>query len=264
MVMTRIAGFQNALWAATMLLASGLAALVVLRKNHKAYPLFFAYIVAALLQNLAFVFSYRIWGFGSAVSFKIAWGTQSVVVVARALAVAEISRHVLARYRGIWALGWRIFLAVAALVFIYSWAVGRHSWQLVALTADRSLELAMAAAILGIFSFVRYYEVAIELAPRLLAIGFFLYSCFRVLNDTILERWLGQYTTLWNLLGTASFLVSLTLWSWALRQTQPQATTGPELLAEGFYWKVAPEINSQLRALNEQLGRFWHTEGKST
>lgn len=262
--MTGIVSFENVLWAITMLLATGLAALVVYRKNYKAYPLFFAYILAMLMQNLLFALSYRLWGFRSAVSFEIAWGTQSVVIVVRALAVAEICRRVLAKYPGIWALGWRIFFAMATAVLVYSWTVGGHSWQLVAVTADRSLELAIAATVLGLFLFIRYYEVAIEPAARFLAIGFFFYSCFRVLNDTILERWLTHYITLWNLLGTVSFLASLLLWSWGLRRTQPQATAEPELLSESFYRAIAPEINFRLKALNEQLSRFWHVEGKRT
>jgi hypothetical protein len=52
---------------------------------------------------------------------------------------------------------------------------------------DRGLELAMATVIVLLFVFARYYEVGVEPAVRTMAIGFLLYSCFRVLNDTILE-----------------------------------------------------------------------------
>src|SRR6266571_5759073 len=233
--MAEIHAFERVLWGFTVFLKAGLVILLLYRKNHRAFPFFFVYALLNSLQSAALFESYRLWGFGSAVSFDIAWGTQSAVIVVRALAVAEICRCVLAKYTGIWALGRRIFLAMAILVFVYSWAVGGHSWQLAALTADRSLELAIAATVLALFLFIRYYEVAIEPAARFLAIGFFLYSCFRVLNDTILERWLTHYTTLWNLLGTVSFLASLLLWNWALRETQPQATAGLELLSESFY-----------------------------
>ena len=262
--MAEIATFERFLWAIMMLLAAGLAGVMLYRQNYRVYPLFFGYILAMLVQNLVIALSYRLWGFSSAVSFKIGWGTQSVVIVARALAVVEICRRVLAKYPGIWALGWRIFLAMASVVLVYSWAVGGHSWQLVVVTADRSLELAMATVILALFLFVRYYQVVVEPAARLLATGFFLYSCFRVLDDTILERWLTHYVMLWNSVGTLSFLASLLLWSWGLRRAQPQATAEPELLSESFYRTIAPEINLRLKALNEQLSRFWHVEGKRT
>lgn len=262
--MAEIHTLERVLWGFTVFLKAALVILLLYRKNHRAFPFFFVYALLNFLQSAALFESYRLWGFRSAVSFEIAWGTQSVVIVARALAVVEICRRVLAKYPGIWALGWRIFLAMATLVLVYSWAVGRHSWQLVRVTADRSLELAVAAAVLALLLFIRYYGVAIEPAARLLAIGFFLCSFFRALNDAILERWLTHYTTLWNLLGTVSFLASLLLWSWGLRQTQPLATAGPELLSESFYRTIAPEINFRLKALNEQLSRFWHVAGKRT
>jgi hypothetical protein len=217
-----------------------------------------------LAQNLMFALSYRLWGFSSAVSFKIAWASQSVVIAARALAVTEICRRILAKYPGIWALGWRIFLAAASLVFVYAWAVGGRSWQLIAVTADRGLELAMAAAILSLFLFVRYYQVAIEPAARFLAIGFFLYSSFRVLNDTILERWLTHYSTLWNLIGTLTFLASLLLWTWTLRLTQQPMMSETTLLPENHYRSLSPAINARLKSLNERLRHLGGAEEERT
>ena len=262
--MTNIAILERFLWALTMLFATVLAAMVLWRKNYKAYPFFFVYILTLLAQNLVFALSYRLWGFGSVIGYKIAWGTQIVVIMARALAVVEICRRILAKYPGIWALGQRIFLAMAFLVLVYSWAVGGHSWQVAALSLDRGLELAMATSILALFLFIRYYDVGIEPADRLLSIGFFLFSCVLVLNDTIMERWLTPYSALWNLVGTASFLVSLVLWNWALRRTQPRTTMEPELLPENLYSSLTPEINARLKALSGRLGHFWYPEGKKT
>lgn len=262
--MTNIAILERFFWALTMFLATVLAAMVLWRKNYKTYPFFFAYILALLAQNLVFAVTYRLWGFGSVIGYKIAWGTQIAIVMIRALAVVEICRRILAKYLGIWALGQRIFLAMAALVLVYSWAVGGHSWQVAALSLDRGLELAMATSILSLFLFIRYYDVGVEPADRFLSIGFFLFSCVLVLNDTIMERWLTPYSALWNLVGTASFLVSLVLWNWALRRTQPRATTEPELLPENLYSSLTPEINARLKSLSERLGHFWYPEGKKT
>ncbi len=262
--MAEILAFERVLWGLTVFLNVALICLLLYRRNHRVFPFFFVYVLLNFFQSIVLFEAYRVWGFSSAVSFKIGWGTYNVLSVVRALAVAEVCRRALAKYEGIWALGWRVFLAMATGVLVYSWTAGRHSWQLAAVSADRSLELAIAAAVLGLFLFIRYYEVEIKPAVKTLAMGFFLYSCFRVLNDTILERWLTHYTTLWNLVGTVSFLASLLLWSWALRQTHLQMTTAPELLSESFYRTIAPEINSRLKALNEQLIRFWHAEGKGT
>ncbi|HKW62457.1 MAG TPA: hypothetical protein VJN89_07935 [Candidatus Acidoferrum sp.] len=262
--MARFVVFEGYLWPVTMLLAAGLSALVVQRKNYRAYPLFLAYLITTLLQNLVFALSYRLWGFSSSASFRVAWATQSLVVTLRAFAVVEIFRTVLAKYVGIWALGWRMILATAAGVLMYSWAIGRGSWYLVAVNADRSLELAAAVAILGLFVFARYYGIAIEQSCRLLATGFFIYSSFRVLNDTVLERWLTAYTAMWNFLTTLVYLASLLVWTQALLQTVPAATSALELLPEYGYRSLSPAINVRLRTLNEQLSHFWHAEGRNS
>jgi len=262
--MAWIAVFEGYLWPVMMLAAAGLVVFAINRKNYKTHPFFLAYLLAALAQNLVFALSYRVWGFSSSASFRIAWATQSVVVTLRALAVVEIFRAVLAKYTGIWALGWRMFVAAATSIFIYSWAVSAGRWDLVAVNADRSLELAIAVAILGLFVFARYYRIAIDQASSLLATGFFIYSCSRALNDTVLDRWLTAYTAIWNLLTTVAYLTSLLLWTWALRQTQERPATGPELLPESAYGVLSPAMNAHLRALNEQLVHFWRTEGEKT
>jgi hypothetical protein len=216
------------------------------------------------LQSVIVFEVYRIWGFSSTASIRIAWSTHGLVAIARGVAVAEICHRVLAKFRGIWGLAWRLLLAAATFISFYAWGVSRGSWPFAILNLDRGLELAMTTAIVFLFVFARYYEVGVEPAVRTVAIGFFLYSCFRVLNDTILESWLHRYATLWNLLGTLSFLASMLLWSWAFRRTQYATTFETGLVPEDLYRTLAPEINARLKELNEQLRHFGHAEGKRT
>jgi hypothetical protein len=183
-----------------------------------------------------------------------------LVIAARALAVAEICRRVLARYRGIWALAWRMLLLTAVLVLVYAWAVSRPNWQLAILSTDRGLELAIAVAIVILLLFVKYYEIELGTTVYYLAAGLFLFSVFSVLNNTILETWLRSYAILWNLLGTLAFVASLLLWIWAVREKQPETLLEPELVTQGAYYALVPEINDRLKALNEQLGQFWDVE----
>ena len=260
--MDEIVSFEKILWLVTILVNVGLVALLLYRKNYRAFPLFFAYILITTIQNGILAVTYRLWGFGSPEARNIGWGTQFVVILARGLAVVEICSQVLGKYRGIWALAWRMLLASAALVLLYAAVVASFQWQYLILNADRGLELAVAVEILILFIFVHYYEVNIEPAIRALAFGFFLYSCTLVLNDTILEGWKRSYGTLWHLLGTLSFLASLLLWGWALRKELREKTPEPVLLSADVYGVFTPEINFRLRLLNEQLDRFWNEEGK--
>jgi hypothetical protein len=258
--MSEIDTLEKLFWALSALLKAGLFALLLYRRNHRVYPFLFAYVLITLLQSPVLFATYRVWKFDSPTARNIGWGSQGLVVVARALAVAEICRRVLSKYRGIWALAWRMLLATAGLVLVYAWAVSRPSWQQAILSTHRGLELAIAVAIVILFLFVEYYEIVVEPAVRSLSIGFFLFSCFFVLNNTILENWLHSYAVLWNILGTLAYVASLLLWIWALRETQPEASLEPVFVPEGTYHAVAPEINSRLRALNEWLSQFWHLE----
>ncbi len=260
--MNEIVAFDKVLWGLNVCLQAGLLVLLLDRKNHRIFPFFFGYLLIAFLQNVVTMVSYRIWGFSSSNAVRIAWETQGLVILGRALAVAEICRRVLERYRGIWALAWRMLVGSAVLVLLYSLAVASFEWQLLVLNADRGLELTITVVLVTLFLFARYYEVAIEPAVRSLAIGFFLYSCFAVLNDTILESWKHRYATHWNLAGMLAYLASLLLWNWAVRERQPEITVGPVLLSQGVYQNLAPEINLRLRLLNEHLHQILRPEAK--
>lgn len=260
--MDEIVGFERILWGLMVFLNGGLLVLLLYRKNHQAFPIFFVYVLFNFLQCFLLFGSYRIWGFNSPVSNRMAWGSQIFVSAARALTVGQISHRVLAKYRGVWALARRLLVATAAVVLLYSWAVARGSWQFAVLNANRGIELAIASVILLLFLFARYYGVVLEPAVRALAAGFFLYSCFFVLNITILERWLYDYVKLWNVLGTLAFLASMLVWIWAVRERQLQTTFEPEMLSKSIYYAFAPEINNRLKVLNEHLGQFWNVERK--
>lgn len=260
--MPEIASLERSLWGISFFLNGALVFLIFHRRNHKVYPFFTTYVLLTFVQNIVLYESYRVWGFYSQASVRVAWGSQTLVTAARALAVAEVCYRVLAGYRGVWRLALRLLVGAAALVFFYSWAVSR-GWQAV-LNLDRALELMMASVIVLLVVFARSYEMTLESPARELGIGLFLYSSFRVLNDSMWGRWLDHYTALWGLLGTLTFLASLIVWMWALRATLQANTAQPELLSGDLYRSLSPAINTRLRSLNEQLGHFWSADGEKT
>src|SRR5437879_10272923 len=203
-----------------------LLVLLTVRKNYRAYPAFTFYIAMSLTQAALLYAVYRRWGYSSLASWSVAWGSQAATICARAVAVAELCRHSLSRYLGIWALAKRILLLCAGLVLLYSGVAARHQWKLALPSAERALELSIATAIVVLFLFTRYYDVRIESADRLLVTGFCLYSCFRALNDTIADRVLYRYSEVWIFMGMLAFFVSLSLWSSALRK--PLTATAPK------------------------------------
>src|SRR5260370_1750638 len=252
--------FRQLLWAANTGVGIFLLVVLEVRKNYRVYPAFTFYIVMNLTQAALLYATYRRWGFYSVALRRVGWGTQAVVVCARALAVAEVCRHLLGRYAGIWALARRILLACVAIVLLYSGLAARHQWKLALVSADRGLELAIAAVIVVLFLFAHYYEVEANPADRLLSLRFCLYSCLWVLDNTILERYLNGYATLWIHLQMLAFLASRTLAAWALQQSQTQTAAQEHLLPLGIYQSVEPHITMRLRLLNDQLYKIWKPE----
>src|SRR5260370_16906850 len=112
--------FRQLLWAANKGVGIFLVVVLEVRKNYRVYPAFTFYIVMNLTQAALLYATYRRWGFYSVALWRVGWGTQAVVVCARALAVAEVCRHLLGRYPGIWVLAHLILLAYAPFVLLYS------------------------------------------------------------------------------------------------------------------------------------------------
>src|SRR5215472_235548 len=262
--MPEIATLERVLWGLSFFLNVGLVLLLLYWKNHRVYPLFFVYAASAVFQSIALFGAYRAWGFNSPASLSVGWGTQLLVTSARALAVAEICHRIMAKYEGIWKVARLLLISAAAFVALFSWSLSQSNLRSVLLSFDRGMALAIASVIVILLLLSRYYAVSLEPTVRTVATGFFLYSSFCVLNNTVAERWLTHSTMLWNVLGTVTFIASLLLWAWAFREPQEQAAARPEMLPESVYGSLVPEIDSRLKTLNEQLNHFWGAEGKKT
>ena len=253
-----LAHFQQLLWALNAAVGFVLAALLVVRKNYRVYPAFSFYIFLTLAQAALLFLIYRRWGFSSTLSWPVAWISQAIVMCTRALAVAEVCRHLLSRYAGVWALAWRLLLTSAVFVFLFSLLAMNRGWFSVLTIAQLGLELAIAVAIVGLLVFAKFYGVTPVQPLRSLAIGLCLYSCFSVLNNTIWERFLDQYNVLWNLLGMLAFLASVLLWIVAFRVPSPAPIREEVLLPDTVYPSLRPQINLRLHLLNKHLSQFWN------
>ena len=254
--MEELGQFTKWLWATTAIAQTLLLCLLIARKNANTYPAFSAYIFMTLAQSGLLFLAVRRSGFSSLLSWRIGWATQCLVVGARAFAVAELCRHVLGRFRGVWLLARWILLSCGAAVLFYMLLSSKHQWRLMLTTAELGLELATAAVIVTLLLFARYYEVIVARPLRLLAVSLCLYSCTSVLNDAVLERWLGHYVSSWNTFGMGAFLACLLLWTWAFRHPAPQPAGAPMFVDGAVYMNTIPEVNWRLRAVNEQLLRF--------
>jgi hypothetical protein len=254
--MTEIGQLERLAWAGCFALQAGLMLLLLVRRNHIRFPAFTCYLAGSLVQNVVQFALYRHWGFASQFANVAAWSVQGVVSLLRTLAVLEVCYRVFSRYRGIWTLIWRTLLICVMVIACLAMTMGDRSFELRILYADRAVGLAVAFVVVALLLFSRYYRVPSEEPARSIAVGFFLYSCFVVLNDTVLERLPVAYYTIWNFMGTVAFTASVLVWGWALRHPTAETTADPEMLPASVYKELSPEVNLRLRMLNDRLSRL--------
>ena len=93
-----------------------LLCLILARRLDLKFPFLTAYLGVNLLETLAQVVVYEIYGFDSNVTYAAVWGSQAVVILARALATFEFCYALLGRYLGVWALAKRILVFCSVIV----------------------------------------------------------------------------------------------------------------------------------------------------
>jgi len=244
-------------WGVCFTLQAGVMALLLARRSYVKFPAFTVYLAGSLAQNVAQLLIYRSWGFTTDDGRAAAWSLQGLVSVLRTLAVLELCWQVFGRYPGIWRFIWRTLAVSVAAVSLFAIWFGDLSLGLRILQADRAVGLAVAVVILGLMLFARYYRVQAREPTKSLAIGFFLYSCFVVLNDTVLERLPIAYFPVWPFLGTVAFVGTAFVWGWALRQGVPQKVAAPEMLPACVYQEFSPQVNERLSVLNDRLSNLF-------
>lgn len=258
--MTSLLHLEQLLWAITIALSAALFLLLVVRRADRSHPAFTLYLGLVLVQAAILVAAYTAWGFRSHNAWLTGWISQAVVICARAAAVLEVCRMMLGHYRGVWSLAWRILSLAALGVLLYSAVASGLRWELAVPNLDRGIEMAIAVVIVGLLVFARLYGVKSDPGTKGLAAGFCLYSCFHVLNNTVLERFMYQYFDWWNVLGIVAFAGTVTIWGWAVLQMRAAQEDALALLPGDVYRVLIPEVNLKLSELNEQLSRFWKAE----
>jgi hypothetical protein len=252
--MTSFAPLVNVAWAVTTGLELLLLAWLVQRSASRSYPCFTAYVVATVLQSVGVAVLYRIDGLHAATVWVIAWGTQAVVTLMRFLALVELAGKILTAYAGIRILARRLMAGVGLAVLGYVLLFSEGKWDWMLMNGVRGLELAMAASIVTMLLFARYYRLPLRPLPGALAVGLCLYSSFYVINYSLLEKVVKRHTDFWNFLGILTFLASLMVWLRAtMRYRSEEEVAQPAIISQELYGKLSAEVNLRLYLLNRQV-----------
>jgi hypothetical protein len=259
-MLTSLPAIDLALWAATALTGLVLFVFIFKRNLDREFPFLTLYLGVNLLQTVAQLFVYQFYGFESNVTYVAVWGSQVVVIVARALAACEFCYRVLGHYTGVWALAIRILVACGAIVLGLTAYFCRDGFYLGVIRMEIASEAFIATIIAGTAVFARYYEAPVELSAILLGFGLGLNSCLKMLNDAVISRYWEDYSGMWNEVGMVAFMGVLVLWIFAMRAAESVSVAKPELQGADVYHTLAPQMNRKLAELNDELIRLFKPE----
>jgi hypothetical protein len=252
------------LWVIGLVAQLMVCGFLIFHRHYRKLPVFTAYIALNLCQAGFLYLVYSRFGFSSHTGEVLAWLSEASTLVLRSLATIEVLRLVLNPYRGIWGLGWRVLAVAFGVVLSYA-AIGAGSnvaWAIA--LAVRGFHLAFAVALVACLLLVRHYSVPVHPAYKALLGGFCFYSCTVVLLNTVGQTLFppefAHYQLIWQVATTVSYAIVQVVWAVALRKPLPAEEKQQALLPASLYQQISPEINQRLRALNEQLIRFWKPE----
>ena len=260
--MSELPTFTLISWGLATALTLFLLVQILLLRAHEKHRFFTVYLCANLLQTVVGVYLYRTYGFRTIYGYRVAWTTQAIVVIARGFAATEIGYRILGKFKGVWALAVRILIACGGIVLISTLYFGTRSYQLAFITLEMSLEAFIAAWIVGLLLFARYYAVPVESTAGMMGLGLGLLSCCKLLNDLVFERHAQAYLGTWNYVSSAAFVVILLLWNWVLRKPATHTVHEPQLNRVQVYQSLIPQVNLKLLELNRQLSQIWSAEPK--
>jgi hypothetical protein len=242
--------------------------LVLSKGNFRRIPFFTIYTILNLCQA-AFVLALSfIPGIASGTFTTLAWISECVTLLAQALAATEILRLTLRPYAGIWGLAWRALAATSTLVVMLVVLTSQSHGVLQAwFEINRGYHLTFATALMACLLLVRYYSIPVPSAYKLILGGFCINSCAEVLINTLIQilfhKGFAVHQAVWQFLTTLSFVVAVAIWAVALRRAFPAEVCKTANLSDSEYQRISPEINEQLRLLNERLQQLWKMEASS-
>jgi hypothetical protein len=256
-----------------------LCLLVYARYLRHRLPFFTLYVTTFSMCSIAVGLIYHFFGFGSVTSYYAYWTNQGVNVIVRSLVVAELCWYRLREYRGIWAFSWRV-LILLTLFFLGHAALDAwgqpNRFFIYSLTFERDINIASVIILILLLFIRRYYGFSLEPLHRLIAVGLLFYCVIDFVDSTVLRdlltgslfSWFSidhmslwptlrpqveRVHDLWGTVRVSAFMISMSIWCYALRKPLPAPAQAPELLPAEVYGKLSPAVNMRLRAFNDRL-----------
>jgi hypothetical protein len=256
-----------------------LFSLVYARGVQRRLPFFAAYATVLVTCTLVMLVGHLWFGSQSTKYYYANWITVGIAVLARSLVVAELCRYELRRYRGIWALTWRALLVLAVFLVAHATADGWGQPNRIAiygLAVERDADISALIILATLLLIRKHYGLSLDPLSKSIAAGILFLCAANTLNNTMVRdlfagplfSWFSpgqanlwpalrpqieRVNEMWNLIRFSSFMVSMGIWCFALRNPLPADAKEPVLLPAEVYRELSPALNLRLRAFNDRL-----------
>jgi hypothetical protein len=270
---------ENILSWSTLVFLVILCAFIFVRKVYQVLPLFAIYCSLLLIGTVVVWSVYVISGINSHASYYAYWCSILLNATARSLAIVELCRYGLRAYQGIWALIWRILTILSIFLLTHAamdaWGQPRRL-AIYGMTIDRDLAFASIVVVAALLLLRNYYGIALEPLQRAVALGICTICAVDAIGNTILRNLFTTYlyswylTTqkalwpqmdsqvhyvrdMWSTIHLLFFMLSVGVWSFALRKPLAARQDKPVLLPTEVYRDLSPAINLRLASFNTRM-----------
>jgi hypothetical protein len=236
-----------------------LCILVFYRRLYRRLPFLSMYVVMLIVEVSVVWSVYRVWGYASRQAWYTAWCSVAVLLMARALAVAELCWTSFRTYPALWSVVRNLLGSVAVLVLVYAGITAyQNKTPLVAffVTAERGAEISILVIATVLVGLGVRYNVALGPVERNIALGFGLYSAFQVVNDSFMDHWMTRNFHWWNSTRVIAFDIALIIWLIPLRRPLPPQSAAPALLSEETARNLFRQLLERMREVNDELKRI--------
>jgi hypothetical protein len=262
-----------------------LFSLVYARGLQRRLPFFAAYATVLISSTLLMLVGHFWFGSQSIKFYYANWITVGIDVLARSLVVAELCRYELRAYRGIWALTWRALLVLAVFLLanatVDAWGQPNRI-AIYGLVIERDVDISAVIILAALLLIRNHYGFSLDPLSKSIAVGVLFLCAVDTLNNTLLRDAFAQYLSfwfftkyapfwsemksevervneMWNFIRFSSFMVSMSIWCFALRKPLPAPAREPVLLPAEVYRELSPALNLRLRAFNDRLQELLKT-----
>ncbi len=218
------------LWLAPTLLQLAIVVVMLRRKLHHEFPVFFVYTMYHVLRSGILWYLYQQ---GPWAHFYGYWSAQVISFVLGFAVIYEIMKHVLHPYDALWGVGRKLFFGVACLLMLLALfsAAGTtvgpdyNAFMAWIYTAERSLRFVQCGLLVFLLLFSRYFGITWRHHVFGIALGLGLYASVVLAAAAVRSEvgWVGHQPT--DLMSRVAYTTATLIWAAYLLRPEPARAT---------------------------------------